>query len=64
MQAVGIPNGTLTKEETYELGKLLLKAGYAVKIGEKELKDKKKIKCVFYGTMKEIEGQLWKIKKN
>lgn len=55
MQAVGIPNGSLTKEETYELGKLLLKAGYAVKIGEKELSKGKKLKCVFYGAMEEME---------
>nr|WP_295678865.1 hypothetical protein [uncultured Lachnoclostridium sp.] len=56
MQAIGIPSGTLTKEETYELGKSLLKAGYAVKIGEKELKDHKKIKCVFYGASEEVEA--------
>lgn len=55
MQAIGVPNGTLTKEETYELGKLLLKAGYAVKIGEKELTSKKKLKCVFYGAIEEME---------
>ena len=55
MQAVGIPNGTLTKEETCELGKLLLKAGYAVKVGEKELKSGKKLKCVFYGAIEEME---------
>lgn len=55
MQAIGIPSGTLTKEETYELGKSLLKAGYAVKVGDKELKSGKKLKCVFYGALEEFE---------
>lgn len=54
MQAIGIPTGTLSKEETYELGKLLLKAGYAVKIGEKQL-SKGKLRCIFYGAMEEME---------
>ena len=56
MQAFGVPTGTLTKDEILELGRLALKAGYAVKIGEKELKDHKKIKCVFYGTSEEVEA--------
>lgn len=52
MQAVGIPSGTLTKEETWELGKLLLKAEYAVKVGKKELKSGKKLKCYFMELLK------------
>lgn len=56
MQAFGIPTGTLSKDEVLELGRLALKAGYAVKIGEKELKDHKKIKCVFYGISEEVEA--------
>ena len=55
MQAVGIPSGTLSKEETYDLGKLLLKVGYAVKVGEKELTSGKKLKCIYYGAIEEME---------
>ena len=55
MQAIGIPSGTLTKEETYELGKSLLKAGYSVRIGDKEMKSGKKLKCVFYEAVEELE---------
>lgn len=58
MQAIGVPNGTLSKEETYELGKSLLKAGYTVKVGDKVLKGGKKVKCVFYATdMEELNHE-------
>lgn len=55
MQAFGVPTGTLTKDEILELGRLALKAGYAVKIGERELKSGKKLKCIYYGDLKELE---------
>ncbi|WP_312370876.1 hypothetical protein [Lachnoclostridium sp.] len=55
MQAIGIPSGTLTKDETLELAKYLLKAGYAVKVCDRELKNKKKLKCVYFESINKME---------
>ena len=38
---IAIPNRSLTKEELFELGKLLLKAGYEVSIRKGETKETK-----------------------
>lgn len=54
MQAIATNN--LTKDETLELSTLILKAGYTVRIGEKELKNSnKKVKCVIFGTSEDFK---------
>lgn len=48
---IAIARGTLTKEEQFELGKLLLKAGYEVSIHKGETKETKSV------TFISIRGQ-------
>lgn len=44
-----IARGTLTKDEQYELGKLLLKAGYAVSIRKGNTKETKSVTIINLG---------------
>lgn len=44
-----IARGTLTKEEQFELGKLLLKAGYEVSIRKGNTKDTKSLTIITLG---------------
>jgi hypothetical protein len=56
MQAIGIQDRTLTKEEQYQLGTLLLKAGYQVSIRDREVNGKK-LRCIYYGIEEDNDGK-------
>lgn len=50
MNLIANPNGKLTQDEMFEIGRLLLKAGYQVAIRDRKLDDNKKVKCIIYGV--------------
>lgn len=55
---IPIANRTLTKEEQFELGKLLLKAGYEVSIRKGETKDTKSVTYInLKGQDSEVEEE-------
>lgn len=55
---IAIANRTLTKEEQFELGKLLLKAGYEVSIRKGETKETKSVTFIsIRGQAAEVEEE-------
>ena len=55
---IAVPRGTLTKDEQYKLGELLLRAGYEVSIRKGESKETKSTVFINLGNPKpEVEEE-------
>lgn len=48
MSIIANPNSKLTQDEMLDIARLLVKAGYEVKIREKKMDDNKKVKYIAY----------------